>query len=149
MKKQGGFTLIELIIVIVILGILAAFAVPRYIGLDKHARVSTVKGLEGSIRAASEMVHGAAIVKGNAASTTADLGDGLIVDLSAGRYPAATNAGIGNSLSSTSGFTVNISGGTIYYEADGANDITNCRVGYAISGSNPPTITWSGNDTTC
>jgi len=53
-RKQGdsGFTLIELVIVIVILGILAAVAIPKYEDMREQARVATIKGQLGSIRSA-------------------------------------------------------------------------------------------------
>ena len=57
MKRQSGFTLIELIIVIVILGILAVTVAPQFFNFGSDARASTVRALEGSMRAASEMVY--------------------------------------------------------------------------------------------
>jgi MSHA pilin protein MshA len=45
MKKQQGFTLIELVTVIIILGILAAFAIPRFINLTTEARAASIEGL--------------------------------------------------------------------------------------------------------
>jgi MSHA pilin protein MshA len=56
-SAQRGFTLIELVVVIVILGILAAFAVPRFANLDRQARISSVRALEGSLRASSTLAH--------------------------------------------------------------------------------------------
>lgn len=55
---QRGFTLIELVVVIVILGILAAFAVPRFMGMEGQARVSAVKAIGGSMESAAAMAHG-------------------------------------------------------------------------------------------
>ena len=49
MKRQGGFTLIELVVVIVILGILAVTAAPRFLNLQDDARDSALEGLKGAI----------------------------------------------------------------------------------------------------
>lgn len=50
-RNEGGFSLIELVIVIVILGILAAVAIPKYEDMRENARVATLKGELGGIRA--------------------------------------------------------------------------------------------------
>ena len=62
--QQKGFTLIELIIVIVVLGILAVTAAPQFFNFAKDARVATLDGIKGSIKGANQMVYGRASIKG-------------------------------------------------------------------------------------
>lgn len=64
MKKQNGFTLIELVVVIVILGILAVTAAPKFLNLQDDAKVSAVKGLAGAMKGAAGIVYGKAAVSG-------------------------------------------------------------------------------------
>ena len=66
--KVNGFTLIELVVVITILGILAAFAVPKFIALDGQARVATVNGLGGTVKSAAALAR--ALDMATAAGTT-------------------------------------------------------------------------------
>lgn len=56
-RKEKGFTLIELVMVIVILGVLAAFALPRFADLGDDAAMATVEGARGAVRSASAMAH--------------------------------------------------------------------------------------------
>ncbi|TOH24987.1 type II secretion system protein, partial [Vibrio parahaemolyticus] len=96
MKRQGGFTLIELVVVIVILGILAVTAAPRFLNLQDDARNSTLEGLKGAITGASGIVYGKSAIAGTetaATDTDLDLGNGETIKTIYG-YPVATLAAL-------------------------------------------------------
>lgn len=131
MNNQKGFTLIELVVVIVILGILSAFALPKFVDLQTDARKSTLDGLAGSIRSASSMVHAKALATN--ASGSVNIGDGS-VELS-GKYPAANGAGIEAAIQDLSGFETNSSG---VFWPTGVTDSSNCKVTYTAG--TPPTV---------
>ncbi|TQV71987.1 type II secretion system protein [Aliikangiella marina] len=65
--KQSGFTLIELIVVIVILGIMSAVAIPQFVNLQADARASVMGGVEGSVRSAATLVYSKSLINGTEA----------------------------------------------------------------------------------
>jgi len=135
---EKGFTIIELVIVIIILGILAAFAVPRFIGIATNARIATVLGLEGSMRSAAALAHAQQLADNLAANASVTM-EGQTVTM-ANRYPTADAAGILNALQSTTGF--NCPAATpLVCSKDGATSAANCSVSYTeATSSAPPTI---------
>ncbi|GCF89952.1 type II secretion system protein [Shewanella sp. M-Br] len=64
MKRQQGFTLIELVVVIIILGILAVTAAPKFINLQGDARASTIQGMKGAIQGANSLIYSKAALLG-------------------------------------------------------------------------------------
>ncbi|MBQ4890830.1 type II secretion system protein [Shewanella sp. MMG014] len=64
MQKQQGFTLIELVVVIIILGILAVTAAPKFINLQGDARVSALNGLKASLQGANTLIYSKAALAG-------------------------------------------------------------------------------------
>ncbi len=96
MKRQGGFTLIELVVVIVILGILAVTAAPRFLNLQDDARKSSLQGLKGAIDGAAGIVYGKAAIEGVESLTGVQtLQDGITTLFG---YPTADESGIVKSV---------------------------------------------------
>ena len=76
MRNQKGFTLIELIIVIVVLGILAVTAAPQFIDFSSDARASAVKGVKGALQGASQTIYSKAAIDGKLGADDEVLGIG-------------------------------------------------------------------------
>lgn len=93
MIKQKGFTLIELVVVIVILGILAVTAAPKFLNLQGDARKASLQGLKGAIDGAAGITYGRAAVDGIESVSSSTTTDGA-VPVAFG-FPKATSAALG------------------------------------------------------
>ncbi|ERS87443.1 hypothetical protein Q667_15030 [Marinobacter sp. C1S70] len=149
-RNQKGFTLIELVMVIVILGILAAFALPRFADLGGDARSSSLQGLAGAMKSAASIAHSAQLASGSTLGTSVTL-EGQAVTMVNG-YPTADTAGIiaAIDVDTTNDYTVSTTdtGGTAGGDTITLEIQANCSVQYtaanaATDNTAPITSTYS------
>lgn len=146
MKQQSGFTLIELVIVIIILGILAATAVPKFVDLQSDARESAMTGVKGALESAATLTYSRAAIDGKEDEPSGETAND--VDIVFG-YPAATSTALSTAagLSDTDWdlSTASAGGGIVILPAGGTlsdEDDTGCNVTYdAATSVARPTIT--------
>ncbi|RLV59043.1 type II secretion system protein [Parashewanella curva] len=130
-QKQQGFTLIELVVVIIILGILAVTAAPKFISFQQEARVGTLNGLEGAIRSANSLVHSRAQIATPVAI------DNVNVPLSA-EYIAATAVALNAAMDTSFGVAADDTDWVVTADTPAAGSIrimqrgapTNCHLDY-------------------
>jgi MSHA pilin protein MshA len=139
--EQSGFTLIELVVVITILGILAAFAVPRFASLEGQARLAATQSLAGSVRSGASLAHALWLAQGNPASTTVTM-EGSNITIANGYPNVAT---IDDTLVDFSGFALTTPGGTARFTkaSPAGTPIANCFVTYTPppAANQAPTVT--------
>ena len=125
---RGGFSLIELVVVITILGILAAFAVPRFASLEGQARLAATQALAGSVRSGAALAHALWLAQADPASTSVTM-EGEAITIAYG-YPDAST--IDSTLVEYSGFKLTTSGDTAVFakESQPGTTIANCFVTY-------------------
>ncbi|HEX5048145.1 MAG TPA: type II secretion system protein [Gammaproteobacteria bacterium] len=141
--RQSGFTLIELVVVITILGILAAFAIPRFAALDQQARIAARDALAGSVRSGAALAHAMWLAQNQPAQIVME---GQTINITNG-YPILAH--IGRTISDLPSTGFNYTAATGVFARTGS--FTTCTVTYAApaAANLPPTITLSPGATTC
>ncbi len=94
-NKNLGFTLIELVIVIVILGVLAAIAAPKFIDVNSEAKEATIKAMGGAMHSAAQLVYAKAVLQNKEKQPLANVdidGDGVDDVETKYGYPSASRA---------------------------------------------------------
>ena len=132
-RQQSGFTLIELVLVIVILGILAAFALPRFTDLSTEARIAAINGLAGSVRSGAALAHATQLAQG-VASTGDIIVDNITITL-VGGYPNFDT--IDDMLLDITGFTYDGAG---TFQKDGVTGACTVTYAEAVTGAFPSVV---------
>lgn len=143
MFRGKGFSLIELVIVVAIVGLLTASALPRLVSETKNTKISRIHGFAGGLRAAVQMARSEYMVSGNNDANTVYMDGELIMVLSEnnlpgrGGRPSQSDDGIGRAVQTPNSFTVVHNGNISTYTPKHGGG-TNCQIRYDANRAGDP-----------
>jgi MSHA pilin protein MshA len=154
-SAQGGFTLIELIVVIVILGVLAATALPKFADMGGEARLASIKAAKGALATTASVAHGQFLLNPNANGSSITM-EGQAVAMASGYPTAAKGLALAAGLSEDD-YKITPAAGqvaTLTISPNGVTTPANCTVTYtpasvANNVVTPPSITLNATATGC
>lgn len=143
-KQQSGFTLIELVVVIVILGLLAATALPRFVNISGQARLASLQGVAGAVRSGAALARAQWLVLGSTTGGTLVI-DGANVVVTGSGYPTRASGGIDQMVTGLVGQGYTYNGATGDFTPTNGGGAS-CNVNYSEVGG---TVTVVSGGTGC
>ena len=137
-KRTRGFTLIELIVVILVLGILAAIAAPKFVNLTGQARIAALNGLRAAVSSAVTLANALSVAQGNTPGQPVSI-EGVNVLMTNG-YPSQASGGIDAAVRfDAAAFQTT---GTMTFQVKTATTPAQCQFVYtaAAATTQPPTV---------
>jgi MSHA pilin protein MshA len=125
--KNLGFSLVEVVVIVTLLGMGAAFAVPRFTSLANRTRASEVLVLSNELRSAVEAAHSQFVAAGSHLSAATLKGKAVALK---NGYPEASPSGIGNAIIDWDGFTTKTTPSGVVFFKTGAPTDSQCSVTY-------------------